>query len=941
MKLVLIIKALLISIITVHITAVIPQDRTELFNKDQKMDRLVLSNQIGYHFKRVVREVSQELFVSRRIDVSSLFLGIQVLKQTQEGLSKYCRGLSYSTMDHRINGKEGSQFIHISEPKLACFAEAKARCAARSLQLPEIYTNVQRDALSTYLRSNDLRTVFAGVEPDLIDSVPRFISTGFPIWKMPHESLVSWDGKQVDQKAVLGVASIKFAYSSEGRMIASWDIPNVVDISHIGDPGYRNKNAQLSQLLLPIVCEPKWDGTSYTHFRSDYTALTNFVIKNRYLREVSPPSRNESQDNMDEFVGIKSLREYCYSIVAQASEIHQDMSNKLEELLSLVDISIQIENNSGIQTRDKRSIFLARFIFSTGVRLIWNLFGFVQTMRLNKKVAGFEADLAKTNSRLDINSQAIQNMSLLIYDQSIAIKQLKITTAELDSRIVHLEMRVTRIEKTLDDIINKLESTLSLSLIENLIQRIQQSLSSGYDTLKDIIHCSLLGQTSPLLLPVDQIQLVQNEVRKSSNAIFDTDFAKMKSVVVSDPRDPHLLLVVINVAALSRKNVELIKLIPVPYFKGSLTYSVALDYDTIILDQLARTYSVLNEQEEYDCLFNRCYISDVERSVNDKTCGIPQLFGQHLDVCVSEEILSTGVFIKPMLPDGIIFAFREEVSTQLFCKDNNNIGPLRQLNGTGIMQLPNGCTLSVSDLQGRSTKVKGQPLYKMIDAEDLVLSINGPLSALQSAMRSNFTQRTTLFSASLSNHLSSMVRQVETVDSKINNQKTSIWILVGALMITITLVLTIVILGYRYSGKIYQKIRDLRTRFTDIVQTVQDARKRITGGIPPPVAPKPNFGDTLSKALMKDRKDENIPDSPSGKSTPTYMSLSEVSPPSRIEPRYAARVFKPVEPSSSSPGSYTRQYPRMTPFLRELAESDIAHESAEVEKLCAMKLAKL
>ncbi len=69
-----------------------------LFNKDEKLDKLLLSNQIGYHFKKVVREVSQELFVARKIDVSSLFLGISMLKQTQEGLSKYCKDLSFSVM---------------------------------------------------------------------------------------------------------------------------------------------------------------------------------------------------------------------------------------------------------------------------------------------------------------------------------------------------------------------------------------------------------------------------------------------------------------------------------------------------------------------------------------------------------------------------------------------------------------------------------------------------------------------------------------------------------------------------------------------------------------------------------------------------------------------------------------------------------------------------
>ena len=56
----------------------VPSKGPELFGKGQQLDKLILKNQIGYHFKKVVKEVSQELFVSRKIDVSSLFLGIHV-----------------------------------------------------------------------------------------------------------------------------------------------------------------------------------------------------------------------------------------------------------------------------------------------------------------------------------------------------------------------------------------------------------------------------------------------------------------------------------------------------------------------------------------------------------------------------------------------------------------------------------------------------------------------------------------------------------------------------------------------------------------------------------------------------------------------------------------------------------------------------------------------
>ncbi len=93
-----------------------------------------------------------------------------------------------------------------------------------------------------------------------------------------------------------------------------------------------------------------------------------------------------------------NLKEYCTSIASQASDIYNEMFSKLTNLLALVDISVQMENNSNLQRlrrtapapkidplthslalhnpREKRFAFLASFIFSNGVRLLWGMFGF-------------------------------------------------------------------------------------------------------------------------------------------------------------------------------------------------------------------------------------------------------------------------------------------------------------------------------------------------------------------------------------------------------------------------------------------------------------------------------------------------------------------------------------------------------------------------------------
>ena len=109
-------------------------DHAEKFDKHQRMDKLILKNQIGYHFKKVVREVSQELFVSRKIDVSALFLGINVIEHTSNDLSKFCSNLEGHIANAKTNLHIKTEFVHIKYPVEASLAEAQARCEARNMQ---------------------------------------------------------------------------------------------------------------------------------------------------------------------------------------------------------------------------------------------------------------------------------------------------------------------------------------------------------------------------------------------------------------------------------------------------------------------------------------------------------------------------------------------------------------------------------------------------------------------------------------------------------------------------------------------------------------------------------------------------------------------------------------------------------------------------------------
>jgi hypothetical protein len=171
-----------------------------------------------------------------------------------------------------------------------------------------------------------------------------------------------------------------------------------------------------------------------------------------------------------------------------------------------------------------------------------------------------------------------------------------------------------------------------------------------------------------------------------------------------------------------------------------------------------------------------------------------------------------------MLPDGVLFALRDEVQSQVFCKEER-VGKTRNLKGTGILQLPNGCTLSVID---RVYKIKGQPLYTMITAGDLELMPNGPLSAVYTEVDTNGTRKVASIDTFVDEKVSSLLKQVETVDGKMSEQHTHVWVLTCIISFSLIEIIIVVYLFYQYSTRARQKIRDIRGNFKELTHKILD-----------------------------------------------------------------------------------------------------------------------
>ena len=971
-------KVLIICMICWKVSLTInPASPPELFGKDEKPDKLVIKNQIAYHFKKVVREVNQELFVSRRIDVSLLFAGIQVLKKTETEVRRLCTNLPANApseagaptlisetkivhVDQSGSPIYKEPFTLINDPVYLSYKEAKARCLAMGMQLPEIYDTNRQKALTEFMRKNSIALCFAGIEPDLSDSIPRHVSTQYPIWKTAYTKFrICGTNEDSDIGWSIDDGHAKFMYSINESLCVSHDfVDNPINLKKYADHELRQQHKTLTQLMARVVCTPKWDGRTDIHIPTDQFNKGGIKVQTRFSRGTFL-GRNRSKLKMKRIgrsatasssSNMQNIQTLCFGVSDHANESYRDIQSKLIDLLALVDITVHTEIIN--ETRQKRiPLFLAKTVFVTGVKLLWQLFGFVQKVKMNKRLKNIESMLKVIDSRSLQNSDAIANMTNLIANNALSISQLSIRVDGLEARLNLVENQVYKLQQGLNSLNYKLETVTALMTIDNLISRTRRSMEGGYDIMKEIIHSTKLKQTSPLILPLDQIELVQNEISKVSTAIIDPDFSKMQSIVVSDPTDPSKLLVVVNLAALGRRNLELVKMIPVPYFEAEMAYEIMLDYHTIVLDQNAHTFSILTEQEEYDCLFNRCYVGSSEQSYFEKSCGIPQFYDRFKDGCVSENVITNGVYLKPMLPDGVIFAFQHQVQTQVYCKDKL-MSKSQKLNGTGILQLPNGCTLSVIDTNGRITKIRGQPQYTMVNAGDIDLMPNGPLSALQAEVSGNSTKKAASINAFVESRVSSVIKQVELVDVKINGHHTHVWVLTGTISMFLLVIMLIIYLLYHYSTRARRKIQHVRDNFNELSRKIfepenansvpEDLMDVGEGDIikPPPQRRRDRWLAHLregrEKAHLARMKFHEIHH---GKETPgeidpkerTYVSMSEADE-REIEERYISRplsrpsVFKPLGEI------YNREYPRMSsPINREAREYELVRLREESE----------
>jgi len=193
----------------------------------------------------------------------------------------------------------------------------------------------------------------------------------------------------------------------------------------------------------------------------------------------------------------------------------------------------------------------------------------------------------------------------------------------------------------------------------------------------------------------------------------------------------------------------------------------------------------------------------------------------------------------------------------------------------------------------------------------------------------------------------SVIRQVEQVDIQMIEQHKHVWILTGTISFSILLIVLTICLLYRYSTRARRKIRDIRSNFSEFSKKVFDpdvedpptainSENVETRG--PPTSPRWRRRQAWLRHLRERKSkaqaslDEEVP--VPGLTERTYICMSELER-EEEDMRYLSRplsrasAFRPVQGIDG----YPREYPRITPLLREAKMSELKRLEEETELL--------
>ncbi len=816
-------------------------------NDTDSDSKVVIRNSIAYHFVKNVRSIEMDLFVTRKIDVKPMIKGIEKIKDVRDRVLTLCKRIPrlMQEQEAKVKAKSGAEATPVSAFHLVPLessiprTEAAALCKARNYQLPEVYTAQDNYDLTLLMKQNGISLVHAGIAWDLELNMHRFMATGLPAWNawqrtlyhyLPSDQLLETDWIKVS-----GRGEARFFYMPDGSLGVYYE-DNVLAEQYQFRRDYWSWAHNIKPFVAEaLICQDRWNGSSVPSREAPKPwVFSKHTVPSHRVRQPESLPRgkraatikvNATQTGKAD--RINPLEELCLSVGGHLDETFARSQFRLTNLLALVDISIDkqfddsdlvkrdvsnplafltpstydTEKSNLTQSKDKRS--LPTVIFKHGLKSIWTLIGFADKVRTRRRLGKLERTVEK-------QAQEISQLSKEITSHSISIAQLTTVTQDLNRRLDSLTTRVHELEAKMGALDTEVKTQQILQLIDSLIGRTEQALSFAFVRLESIIQCALVGQASAYLLPTGKLDEIQEEVNKQSPAIIDTAYERMKTVIVGDPLEVGSLLCVVNLAAMSRKTRELVNLVAVPWFQGTVAMAPSLDHHMVVLDQEAGYYTVVEPSEESGCMTDRCITSNPEVQISSPACGIPQLFDRQLAACVNEDILSNGMFLKQLISDGIIYSIRGHATAQIFCNQQNS--KAKVITGSGAVNLPAGCSLVLTDQQGVTTRIQSSPISQVVETQSLDLIINGPTQIFHPSTGSQLNGTTSLTKI-LNAHLNELNQRLNDTSAEVEHQNKYVIVLGTLLGITTILCIITAALLYRYSRRFRRKVNNIAEDF--------------------------------------------------------------------------------------------------------------------------------
>jgi len=816
------------------------EDGATLRRADVKGDpKVVLKNSIAYHFIRNVRASELELFVTRKIDASSMLTGLDQIKNVRDRVLVLCKKIKASEATAsvattpppvKVNKEPESLFKFFHTDEAISATEAGAKCKALGLQLPELYTANDRFELVELMRKNRISAAHAGIRWDSEMALYRFVATGQIAWTGLHQDEVYfYDGQQKilypkPWKELLSRAEFKFFYTRDG-LLATYREHTIWSQKYFTHRDFRDWNFDVDEFSTNgLICQTRWNGSDlplraapppWKHKKPTVVSEAITPLPKRL-------KRNTGKVIITGVTRVPSpLEELCHSVADHLTETFERSQFRLVNSLRQVDISItsQVDekelakrslfnlatrhvraatNETEERTRSPRS--LANVVFKSGLKSAWALMGFIDKVQTRRR-------LNKVESILDKNTKDISELTREMDGHTVVINKLTLVTKDLSNRLDSLQDKVQDLEHKVGTLGAELRIQQLLQLLDSLIGRADQALSFAFGTLENIIQCALIGQASAFLLPTDKLEDIQKEITKVSSAVLDTTYENMKATIVSDPLEVASITCFVNLYAKSRKTRELVRLVPIPWFQGVQSMAPALDYTLVLLDQEASVYTVIDPTEEPGCLTDQCIISNPEVSTAALACGIPQFYNRHLSACINEDIPSNGMFLKRLLHDGIVYSVRSESDMQIFCK-SQSVKKNQKITGSGLVTLPPGCTLTLTDPSGSVTKIQSSPVTQLLMTQAIELIPNGPSQIFQktSGVQTNVT--TTLVRL-LNQQILDLDRKLAVTTYEVEHHNLYVIVLGSLLGIVSLICILIALLLYRYSKRFRRKVRQV------------------------------------------------------------------------------------------------------------------------------------